>query len=306
MFYLIATVLIIISLFFVYNAVTAFNELRKKVVKKVPAKPYMVGLFLFIALIFIALAVLAIIYQSTWDQLWNEFWINHQIIFSDETKSKIFNVTSKGQSIALYATIAFGILFTMSLQFFRKMSIHLFVVVMSTLLITFLCFIANQYTEPENLNESTTLNETAITEYFQNKDTDVIKLSVFVKNYFRVPRMIEAANVDQLRQYMRGLTEIKQNLARVEIPQGAEAVNEMTATWLNDEIRLVTDCLAEKRESGIFGLAISFNNAITNFIFDKKKEHLKDTERLKNFRRKYITDDPSAEENLQDHFSFIK
>ena len=78
MFHLIATMLVVVAAFFIYSAVSAFNELRKGIKKKVQAKPYMVGLFFFVALLLLGLAYISILYQSIWDQNWNDYWSDAQ------------------------------------------------------------------------------------------------------------------------------------------------------------------------------------------------------------------------------------
>ena len=146
MFYVIATVLIILALFFLYSAISAFNELRKGIKKKVQAKPYMVALFLFVALILFILAYLAIVYQTTWNHHWDEFWIDKPPLLSDKTKLSIYEIVQTIEPITMYGAFGLGALFTISLLTFRKLSPHLFVGTIALAIMTFLCFIAIQYT----------------------------------------------------------------------------------------------------------------------------------------------------------------
>ena len=349
MFYLIAAVLVLISLFLLYNSVSAFNELRKGIKKKVQARPYMVVLFLFLSLIFAILAYFAIIYQTTWDEQWNDFWLNSPNMISEKSKLKIYNAANNIEDIMLYFTIGVSLMFALSIQFFRRLSPHLFVGSIGLAILTFICFIVIQYTEPGGLSSlheqqsvlnskdkdsdfndddspfvpsynsgphanSDLLNEyniDAVAQYLQDKDTDVLKLSAFVKDYFGIPRNIEDSNIDQLRQYARGLTEIKQGLVKVNIPRGAEGAAKLTSDWLQQEINLISDCLASKRETGILGLIVRLNNAAINLISDREKEHADLKDKLRTLRGQVVSDLPTEEsqneeEILKSHFSFIK
>ena len=347
MFYVIATMLVIVAIFFIYSALSAFNELRKGIKKKVQAKPYMVWLFLLVSLILFGLAYLSIIYQSTWDQNWNSYWSTAQPLISDETKIQIYNVVNAVQPVTMYGAFGLAALFTLSLLTFRRLSAHLFIGSMSLAVIAFICFIAIQYTEPakifkeqkkehieqsiditKNLNVTENIEEIqesdsqemksnndifdnidtmAMNQYFQNENTDVLTLSRFVRDHFRIPRDLSQANVDQLKQYNRGLIEIKQELSRVTIPRGAEDADKLTKEWLQQEIKIVNDSLAEKREKGIFGLMVKFNNAMVDLIFDINKEHHNTTDKLRTLRARFINVQKSEEElNLKEHFSFIK
>ncbi|MBR2179929.1 MAG: hypothetical protein IJ862_06015 [Selenomonadaceae bacterium] len=343
MFYVIATMLVILSIFFIYSAFSAFNELRKGIKKKVQAKPYMVWLFSTISLILLGLAYLSIVYQSTWDQNWNDYWSTARPILSTESKIKIYDIVNVLQPVTMYGAFGLAALFTLSLLTFRRLSAHLFVGSMALAVIAFICFIAIQYTEPnktskvneqtikmeqsvnqtDNLDkseqssdslESTTekdlfsnIDTMAVNQYFQNEDTDVLTLSRFVREHFRIPRDLSQANIDQLKQYNRGLTEIKQGLSRVNIPRGAEDVDNLTKEWLQQEIKIVNNSLAEKRETGIFGLMVKFNNAIADMIFDINKEHHNTTDKLRTLRAGFINVQNSEEESdLKEHFSFIK
>ena len=346
MFYLIAIMLVIIAVFFIYSAVSAFNELRKGIKKKVQAKPYMVGLFLFISLIFFGLAYLSVAYQSTWDQIWNDYWSTAKPILSNGTKRQIFDIANTLQPITMYGAFGIAALFSLSLLTFRRLSAHLFVGSMTLAVIAFLCFIAIQYTEPSrisksseqvNIEQSITHNNNqsdsddietskhlqsessteedlfkdidtmAVNQYFQNENTDVLTLSRFVREHFRIPRDLSQANIDQLKQYNRGLIEIKQALFRTDVPRGAEDVDKLTKEWLQQEIKIVNDSLAEKRETGIFRLMVKFNNGIYDLLFDINKEHHRTTDKLRTLRAGFINVQQSDDElNLKEHFSFIK
>ena len=349
MFYLIATALVIVAIFFIYSAVSAFNELRKGIKKKVQAKPYMVGLFSFISLICLGLAYASVLYQSTWDQNWNTFWANTQPLLSNESKMQIYGIVNNLQPITMYGAFALSALFTLSLVMFKKLSAHLFVGSMALAVIAFLCFIASQYTEPskiskmnehtiseqvtqtrsptvpsnaeipqqqepskasESLTDKDLLNNIdtmAVNQYFQNEDTDVLTLSHFVRGHFRIPRDLTQANVDQLKQYNRGLTEIKQSLSRANIPRGAEDADKLTKLWLQEEINIVTDCLAEKRETGILSLMVKFNNMIADLIYDRNRIHHNTTDKLRTLRAVFINVQSIEDETiLKEHFSFIK
>ena len=245
MFYVIATVLTIIGIFFLYSAISAFNEIRKGIKKKIQAKPYMVILFSIVAIIFFVLAAASVIYQTTWDQNWNEYWTDTEPIFSSETKLKIYETVEKIEPISLYATFGFGALFSISLLTFKKLSPHLLIISMSFAVITFLSFITIQYTEPSKISQSqdeksivetkkeieTETKETnevdalardSIERYLKDKNTDVLTLSQFLKEHYKITRNLNDSNIDQLRQYSRGLTEIKKKLVHVEVPRGAE------------------------------------------------------------------------------------
>ena len=330
MFYLIAIVLVIVAAFFIYSAASAFIELRKGIKKKVQAKPYMVGLFLFISLILLGLAYISILYQSTWDQNWNDYWSTAKPLLSDETKIQIYDVVNVVQPAAMYGAFIVAALFTVSLMTFRRLSAHLFVGSMALAVIAFICFIAIQYTEPSKLSTAEvraeqSINQTeeaeratnrdsfsnmdtmAVNQYFQNEDTDVLTLSRFVKEHFRIPRDFSQANIDQLKQYNRGLTEIKQRLARVTVPRGAEEADNLTKEWLRQEIKIVNDSLAEKRETGIFKFMVKFNNMMSDMIFDINKEHHNATDKLRILRSRFVDIQKSEEElNLKEYFSFIK
>ena len=346
MFYLIATMLVVVAAFFIYSAVSAFNELRKGIKKKVQAKPYMVGLFIFVALLLLGLAYISILYQSIWDQNWNDYWSDAQPLLSNETKVKIYDVVNTVQPITMYGAFGLAALFTLSLLTFRRLSAHLFVGSMALAVIAFICFIAIQYTEPSkiskvpeqtkieqtvthtnDLNDSDKIDQSsntsktvatkddlfdnidtmAVNQYFQNVDTDVLTLSQFVREHFRIPRDLSQANIDQLKQYNRGLTEIKQGLSRASIPRGAEEADKLTKEWLQQEIKIVNDSLAEKRETGILGLMVKFNNMMADLLFDVNKEHHKTTDRLRSLRAGFISIQRDEEElNLKEHFSFIK
>ena len=235
MFYLIASVLVIVSLFFLYSAITAFNELRRGIKKKVQAKPYMVVLFFVVAVIFLILAYAAVAYQTIWDQHWNEFWIDRTPTMSDESKSKIYNTVQMIKPVTMYGAFIFGALFTISLLKLKRLTAHLFVGTIGLAIITFICFILIQYTEPErtmvetglheqkieehpnkvieadvpvtNMDTLSEIDKDSITRYFKNEYTDVLTLSQLLRNHFRIPRNISEANIDQLKQYARGLTE---------------------------------------------------------------------------------------------------
>ena len=330
MFYLIAIVLVIVAAFFIYSAASAFIELRKGIKKKVQAKPYMVGLFLLISLILLGLAYISILYQSTWDQNWNDYWSTAKPLLSDETKIQIYDVVNVVQPAAMYGAFIVAALFTVSLMTFRRLSAHLFVGSMALAVIAFICFIAIQYTEPSKLSTAEvraeqSINQTeeaeratnrdsfsnidtmAVNQYFQNEDTDVLTLSRFVKEHFRIPRDFSQANIDQLKQYNRGLTEIKQRLARVTVPRGAEEADNLTKEWLRQEIKIVNDSLAEKRETGIFKFMVKFNNMMSDMIFDTNKEHHNATDKLRILRSRFVDIQKSEEElNLKEYFSFIK
>lgn len=346
MFYLIATMLVVVAIFFIYSAVSAFNELRKGIKKKIQAKPYMVGLFLFVALLLLGLAYISVLYQSTWDQNWNDYWSDAQPILSNESKTKIYDVVNTIQPITMYGAFGLAALFTLSLLTFRRLSAHLFVGSIAFAVIAFICFIAIQYTEPSkiskvpeqtkieqtvthtnDLNDSDKIDQSsntsktvatkddlfdnidtmAVNQYFQNVDTDVLTLSQFVREHFRIPRDLSQANIDQLKQYNRGLTEIKQGLSRASIPRGAEEADKLTKEWLQQEIKIVNDSLAEKRETGILGLMVKFNNMMADLLFDVNKEHHKTTDRLRSLRAGFISIQRDEEElNLKEHFSFIK
>ena len=322
MFYVIATVLIIVGLFFVYSAISAFNELRKGIKKKVQAKPYMVILFLIVAIIFFLLSAVSIIYQSTWDQNWNTFWIDVPPLFSDETRIKIFEVVHKIEPLTLYATFGLGGLFSISLVTFRKLSAHLLIATMSFAVITFISFIIIQYTEPqknsltyeqnisvENKNSSNkfqqvdAISRDSITRYLNNQSTDVLNLTQFLKQHFKISRNISDSNVDQLRQYSRGLTEIKQKLSHVEVPRGAENSADLINLWLQQEIKIVGDCLAEKRQTGILGLVVKLNNFASDVIFNRTKEHHEITDEVRRMRAEFVTNEDLK---IEGYFSFIK
>ena len=336
MFYIIATVLVVLALFFMYSAISAFNELRKGIKKKVQAKPYMVVLFLFVAILLFILAYLAIIYQTTWDHHWDKFWIDSPPIMSDETKSAIYEVVQKVEPITMYGAFGVGALFSISLLTYKRLSPHLFVGAITLLVITFLCFIMGLYTEPGKTlqsNDQQTITESvskqeedveenidvpdvteidavtrdSIVRYLRDENTNVLVLSQFVKEHFRISRNISDANIDQLRQYVRGLTEIKQKLAHVEVPKGAEDASALTKDWLQQEIDIVTDCLAEKRETGILGLMVKFNNTMADLIFDRNKKHHNTTDKLRTLRAEFATTSKTdGELNLDSYFSFIK
>ena len=147
----------------------------------------------------------------------------------------------------------------------------------------------------------------AVNQYFKNVDTDVLTLSQFVREHFRIPRDLSQANIDQLKQYNRGLTEIKQGLSRVSIPRGAEDADKLTKEWLQQEIKIVNDSLAEKRETGILGLMVKFNNWVSDLLFDVNKEHHRTTDKLRTLRAGFISVQRDEEElNLEEHFSFIQ
>ena len=346
MFYVIAIMLVIVALFFLYSSISAFNELRKGIKKKVQAKPYMVGLFFFVALLLLGLAYISIVYQATWDQNWNEFWADTKPLMSEQSKSQIYEIVNKVQPITMYGAFGVAALFTISLMTFRKLSAHLFIGSITLAVITFLCFIASQYTEPSEIakeheeveiteeakvhskisaesSQSSEANKSsevpsnkdsfkhmdamAINQYFQNEDTDVLTLSLFVREHFRIPRDLTQANIDQLRQYNRGLIEMKQGLARANIPRGAEEADSLTKEWLQEEINIVTDCLAEKRETGILGLMVKFNNLMADLIFDRNRKHHSTTDKLRTLRSEFVSISKSEENlNLKEHFSFIK
>ena len=337
MFYVIATVLVILALFFLYSAISAFNELRKGIKKKVQAKPYMVALFLLIALILFVLAYLAIVYQATWNQHWDEFWIDRPLLLSNETKLAIYNVVQEVEPITMYGAFGFGALFTISLLTFRRLSAHLFIGTIALAIITFICFIVIQYTEPNRISQSNehstitssmdkqeedleqlenklsdisevdAITRNSITRYLSDENTNVLLLSQFLREHFRIPRNMIDANVDQLKQYVRGLTEIKQKLAHVEVPKGAEDVAALIKEWLQQEINIATDCLAEKRETGIFGIMVKFNNVMADLIFDRNKEHHKTTDRVRSLRAEFIKNPQAGEDlKLDTYFSFIK
>ena len=337
MFYVIATVLIILALFFLYSAISAFNELRKGIKKKVQAKPYMVALFLFVALVLIILAYLAIVYQTTWNQHWDEFWIDKPLLLSDETRSSIYEVVQKVEPITMYVTFGLAALFTISLLTFRRLAPHLFVGTMALAIVTFICFILIQYTEPDKIpqlkeqesvtssiniqekdteqlevkrfdnNEVDAITRNSITRYLNDDNTNVLLLSQFLREHFRIPRNMNDANVDQLKQYVRGLIEIKQKLAHVETPKGAEEAAALINDWLQQEINIVTDCLAEKRETGILGLVVKFNNIMADLIFDRNKEHHNTTDKVRSLRAEFVMNSKSEEDlKLDTYFSFIK
>lgn len=335
MFYLIASVLVIVSLFFLYSAITAFNELRRGIKKKVQAKPYMVVLFFVVAVILLVLAYAAIVYQTIWDQNWNEFWIDRTPTMSDESKSKIYNTVQMIKPITMYGAFIFGALFTISLLKLKRLTAHLFVGTIGLAIITFICFILIQYTEPErtmvgtglheqkieehpnkvietdvpvtNMDTLSEIDKDSITRYFKNEYTDVLTLSQLLRNHFRIPRNISEANIDQLKQYARGLTEIKQNIVRIENPKGAEEAAKLTQEWLQQEINIVTDCLAEKRETGILGIIVKFNNTMADLIFDRNREHHNTTDKLRSMRNDFVNSTQPAEElDLKEYFSFIK
>ena len=290
----------------------------------------MVGLFLFISLILLGLAYISILYQSTWDQNWNDYWSTAKPLLSDETKIQIYDVVNVVQPAAMYGAFIVAALFTVSLMTFRRLSAHLFVGSMALAVIAFVCFIAIQYTEPSKLSTAEvraeqSINQTeeaeratnrdsfsnidtmAVNQYFQNEDTDVLTLSRFVKEHFRIPRDFSQANIDQLKQYNRGLTEIKQRLARVTVPRGAEEADNLTKEWLRQEIKIVNDSLAEKRETGIFKFMVKFNNMMSDMIFDTNKEHHNATDKLRILRSRFVDIQKSEEElNLKEYFSFIK
>ena len=245
---------------------------------------------------------------------------------------------STAETITFYLMIALAILFTLSLVTFRKLSTHLFVGTVTFAVLTFLSFITIQYTEPgdkpklheqqvsaeksstsvesvkdleismpSNLNTLSELDKAAISRYFNDKNTDVLNLSAFLRKYFRIPREISNANIDQLRQYSRGLTEMKQILVHIEISDGAEDAAKLTQEWLQQEINIVMDCLAEKRESGILGLMVKFNNTMADLIFDRNKKHHATTDKLRTLRGEFVKNlQPEDDENLKSHFSFIK
>ena len=344
MFYVIATMLVIVAAFFIYSAISAFNELRKGIKKKVQAKPYMVGLFLFVSLIFFLLAYLSIAYQSTWDQIWNEYWSTAKPFLSDDTKGQIFDIANTAQPITMYSAFGLAALFSLSLLTFRRLSAHLFIGSITLAVIAFLCFIAIQYTEPSKISKAPEQIKTeqsishtntkidsgeveeidqskssaeedlfkdidtmAVNQYFQNENTDVLTLSRFVREHFRIPRDLSQANIDQLKQYNRGLIEIKQALFRVDIPRGAEDIDRLTKEWLQQEIKIVNDSLAEKRETGIFRLMVKFNNWVYDLFFDINKEHHNTTDKLRTLRAGFINVQQLDDElNLKEHFSFIK
>ena len=343
MFYLIAIALVIVAAFFIYSAFSAFNELRKGIKKKVQAKPYMVGLFSFVSLLFLILAYMSIVYQSTWDHHWNNFWADTQPLLSDESKMQIYEIVTNVQPVTMYGAFILAALFTLSLLMFRSLSAHLFVGSIALAVVAFICFITIQYTEPNKIliedeqiiakqtseipaasndseqtksqRSSTSpeknlfdeMDTMAVNQYFQNETTDVLTLSHFVREHFRIPRDLTQANVDQLRQYNRGLIEIKQKLSKAEIPRGAEDVDKLTKEWLQQEINIVTDCLAEKRETGILGLMVKFNNLMADLIFDRNREHHNTTDRLRTLRAVFINIQNNEENlNLKEYFSFIK
>lgn len=326
MFYVIATVLVIIGIFFVYSAVSAFNEIRKGIEKEVPAKPYMVVLFSFVAVIFFLLAIFSVMYQSTWDQNWDLFWSDAPPLFSDETKLKIYEISNTVEPISLYSTFGFGVLFTISLVTFKKLSPHLLIVTLTLAVITFLSFIVIQYTEPEknsievkqtkvveetkvdlkkeaNKIEFDPLKRDSIVRYLKNQSTDVLMLSQFLRDHFKITRHLPEANIDQLKQYVRGLTEIKQKLDHMEVPRGAEEAEIIIKLWLQQEIRIVTDCMAEKRETGLFGMMIRFDNFVSDVIFDRTKEHHNTTDKVRKMRAEFIM---NQEEVDEEYFSFIQ
>ena len=335
MFYLIASVLVIVSLFFLYSAITAFNELRRGIKKKVQAKPYMVVLFFVVAVIFLILAYAAVAYQTIWDQHWNEFWIDRTPTMSDDSKSKIYNTVQMIKPVTMYGAFIFGALFTISLLKLKRLTAHLFVGTIGLAIITFICFILIQYTEPErtmvetglheqkieehpnkvieadvpvtNMDTLSEIDKDSITRYFKNEYTDVLTLSQLLRNHFRIPRNISEANIDQLKQYARGLTEIKQNIVRIENPKGAEEAAKLTQEWLQQEINIVTDCLAEKRETGILGIIVKFNNTMADLIFNRNREHHDTTDKLRSMRNDFVNStQPAGELDLKEYFSFIK
>ena len=349
MFYLIAAILIVVSLFFIYNAVSAFNELRLGIEKKVKARPYMVVLFFGIALILLALSYAAIDYQPSWEHNWNTFWNlpdepaeDSEPIISEELRATINDISTVSKTAAMYITIAVSILFSLSLILFRKLSAHLFIASISFALITFICFIVSLYTSSNDIAQSQRTNSTAteisepavpqsqlpvqsnapnlinstmqteaITQYLENKSVDVIMLSDFLKDYFKVPNDIDEANIDQLRQYIRGLTEIKQNLTNTEIPEGAENFAALSLEWINQELLLVTNCFAAKRETGLVNLTLRFMDSVSNFFNDKEKQHAETTKQLNNLRNitgnryNYFQTEEEYEE-LKSYFSFIQ
>ena len=138
MFYVIATVLVIVALFFLYSAISAFNELRKGIKKKVQAKPYMVVLFSVVAMILLILSYASIVYQTSWDHIWNDFWIDKTPMMSEESKAKIYNIVQTVEPITMYGTFIFGGLFTLSLLKLKKLTAHLFVGTISLAVMTFL------------------------------------------------------------------------------------------------------------------------------------------------------------------------
>lgn len=331
MFYIIATVLFIVSLFFWYSAISAFNELRKGIKKKVQAKPYMVVLFLFIAIILLILAYAAIVYQTSWDQIWNDFWIDRTPVMSDESKTKIYDIAQKVETITMYGAFIFGALFTISLLKLKKLTIHLFVGTISLAIITFLCFIAVQYTEPANpaslqehqikekiieikqvkpetgIEELSEIDKDSISRYFKNNYTNVLKLSQLLREHFRIPRNINDSNIDQLKQYSRGLTEIKQHLVKIEVAEGAVDAAKLTQKWVQQEINLVNECIAEKRESGLLGIIVKISNYMSDLIFSKNREHHDTTDKIRTMRNLFVDDSLSDEYlDLKEYFSFIK
>ena len=333
MFYIIATVLFIISMFFLYSAISAFNELRKGIKKKVQAKPYMVVLFSVVAIILSILSYASIVYQTSWDQIWNNFWIDKTPMMSEESKAKIYNIVQTVEPIMMYGAFIFGGLFTLSLLKLKKLTAHLFVGTISLAVMTFLCFIISQYTEPSesanipqqhqiteksievkeintpdmDIEEISEIDRDSITRYFKNDYTDVLKLTQSLKAHFRISRNINDANVDQLKQYLRGLTEIKQNLVHIKIASGAEEAAALTQRWLQQEINMVNDCIAEKKETGILGIIVSARNYISELIFSKNKAHHDTTDKLRTMRSTFINDTKVYEDlDLKEYFSFIK
>ena len=349
MFYIIAAVLIVAALFFLYSANSAFVELRHKSKdlrtsehkkidvtldsidpdkaasddeftadyetdnKHVDAKPYMVVLFLAVALILLAVSYAAVSFQPTWEQIWNNFWHitpkPEEPFLSEQTKATIYGIAQVVQPITLYVAITFGALFVLSLPLFKGASMHLFLGAISMTFITFLCFIMSIYTEPAQIADielNVVESSESISRYLKDKNTDVIMLSGFIKDYFKIPRDINGANVDQLRQYVKGLNEIKQNLMRVEVPNGAETAAKLSTDWINQEIHLVNDTFAAKNNKDFVSMCIRFVGAIKNFFNDSEEIHRDTTKKLQQMRSRYATDKGNEQDDLKSHFSFIR
>ena len=336
MFYIIAAVLIVAALFFLYSANSAFVELRQKSKgkidvtldsidpyeaahesknKHVDAKPYMVVLFLTVALILLGISYASVSYQPTWEQNWNEFWHitpkADEPMLNEQTKSTIYNIAQKIEIVTMYMAIASSVLFVLSLPLFKRASVHLFVSSIGLAFVTFLCFIMSLYTEPDQPKVELEVaeihvNNEAMEIYFKDSNTDVIKLSQFIRDYFKIPRDLDDANVDQLRQYAKGLNEIKQNLSRVEVPKGAESAAKLSTDWINQEIYLTNESYAAKGKNDFLNIVIRFVSEVKNLYTKREEQHHNMTNKLQQMRSKFSKNQQNKKEDLKSHFNFIK
>ena len=83
---------------------------------------------------------------------------------------------------------------------------------------------------------------------------------------------------------------------------------EQKIQWLQEEIKIVADCLAEKRETGILGLMVKINNFVSDAIFDRIKVHHDTTDKVRKMRAEFAAKSESdlKKEFYLNYFSFIK